>query len=69
MSDLLQYNPQPARALLKQSHFTEIEPDVLSARQELFDDVELLRSGGEIPAGKQPLDAGFIELPQQLLDE
>ena len=38
-----------------------------AARDEAFADVELLRSGGEVPNNKQPLDSGFIDLPQRLL--
>ncbi|MCA8995859.1 MAG: glucose-6-phosphate isomerase [Planctomycetaceae bacterium] len=38
------------------------------ARQETLADVELLRSGGDVPADKQPLDSGFIDLPQRLLN-
>ncbi|GAB4155575.1 MAG: glucose-6-phosphate isomerase [Planctomycetaceae bacterium] len=69
MSDLIRYDAQAAHKLLKHSHWEGIEQEITSAGRELFDDVELLRSGGEIPPHKQPLDAGFIELPRQLLDE
>ncbi|WP_437204236.1 glucose-6-phosphate isomerase [Planctomicrobium sp. SH664] len=37
------------------------------ARRETLDDVQLLRSGAAIPSHKQPLDSGFIDLPQRLL--
>lgn len=37
------------------------------ARQETLGDVELLRSGRTIPADKDPLDSGFIDLPARLL--
>lgn len=67
--ELLRYDPSAAHALLKHDHLRAIEPELLAARDEVFADVELLRGGGEIPAHKQPLDSGFIDLPQRLLDE
>ena len=39
------------------------------ARQGLLADVELWRTGGEIPEHKRPLDAGFVDLPERLLNE
>lgn len=45
-----------------------IKEKLQQARDEAFADVELLRSGAEIPEVKQPLDSGFIDLPQRLLD-
>lgn len=38
-----------------------------AARDDAYADVELLRSGQEIPDAKQPLDSGFIDLPHRLL--
>ncbi|MDC0307744.1 glucose-6-phosphate isomerase [Planctomycetaceae bacterium] len=43
--------------------------DMLAARTELLEDVDLFNSGDPVPADKQPLDAGFIEWPQKLLFE
>jgi len=40
---------------------------LLAARKETLDDVTLLHSGGTVPADKQPLDSGFIDLPRRLL--
>ena len=40
-----------------------------AARAEVLADVELWRSGGRVPEGKVPLDAGFIDLPERLLAE
>lgn len=39
------------------------------ARDEVLDDVRLWRSGQPVPDAKQPLDAAFVHLPQQLLTE
>lgn len=47
----------------------EFSSQLLAARQEVLDDVELFNSGAEVPAEKQPLDAGFIEMPERLLAE
>jgi glucose-6-phosphate isomerase len=69
MSDLLQYNPANAHALIKHEHFEDLEPDLLAARSEMLADVELMRSGGEVPSEKTPLDAGFQNLPAELLAE
>ena len=68
-SQRLQYNANATVPLLKDDALANIEPAVLAARDEVQSDITLLNSGGTVPAKKQPLDAGFIELPQLLLDE
>ena len=40
-----------------------------AARAEVLADLELWHRGGPIPAEKDPLDAGFIDLPERLLEE
>lgn len=40
-----------------------------SARAEVLADAELWSTGGEVPADKQPLDAGFHKLPERILAE
>ncbi|HUG20223.1 MAG TPA: glucose-6-phosphate isomerase [Planctomycetaceae bacterium] len=42
---------------------------LLASRKQVFEDVELYNSGQPVPTEKSPLDAGFIEWPQKLLDE
>lgn len=54
---------------LAPSDLTAIGPRLEQACREVLADVELWNSGGPVPAEKQPLDAGFIELPQRLLSE
>ncbi|MBX9792110.1 MAG: glucose-6-phosphate isomerase [Pirellulales bacterium] len=59
---------------LDRSWFAELAPRLEAARRETLDDVELWQrsvadSSVAIPAAKQPLDAGFINLPQRLLNE
>ena len=64
----------PANAFLphhgiERQDLIDLGPALERARREIFADLDLLRSGGEIPAGKRPLDAGFIDLPDRLLEE
>jgi len=68
VENILQYDPSAAHTLLSETVLNEIEPQLTAAREEMFRDVEQLESGGEISAQKQPLDAGFIQLPRRLLD-
>ena len=42
-------------------------PRLEMARKEVLDDVRLWQSGQVVPAQKQPLDAGFMNLPERLL--
>jgi glucose-6-phosphate isomerase len=67
MNTQLVYDPTASHMLLKQRHVQKIEPYLLAARDEAFDDVALWRSGKEIPEAKRPLDSGFVELPAELL--
>lgn len=63
----IRYNFDAARSLITDDLLQGIEADLLAARDETFADVDLLRSGGDIPADKQPLDSGYIDLPANLL--
>lgn len=47
----------------------DLAPKLELAKGEVLADLNLLRSGEVIPAYKQPLDAGFIDLPDRLLTE
>lgn len=47
-----------------------LESRLTAARDDVVrDEPRLLTSGGEIPAEKQPLDAGFFQLPATMLDD
>jgi glucose-6-phosphate isomerase len=46
-----------------------LAPKLEAARAETLADVDLWKSNGPVPAEKQPLDAGFIDLPERLLAE
>jgi glucose-6-phosphate isomerase len=48
---------------------TTLSPKLAAARDEVIADGELWASGGPVPEEKQPLDAGFFELPERLLAE
>lgn len=46
-----------------------LAPRLEAARAEVLADLELWRRGGPIPPEKDPLDAGFTDLPERLLEE
>lgn len=46
-----------------------LNPRLEQARAEVLADAQLWSSGSPVPPEKQPLDAGFIELPERLLAE
>ena len=68
-SPLLQYNPAAARKLLPAGRIESLQNDLLAARDETLNDVELWQSGGIVPVGNQPLHAGFIQWPEELLQD
>ncbi|MCH8921943.1 MAG: glucose-6-phosphate isomerase [Planctomycetes bacterium] len=68
----IQYDP--AAAIIPQhglaaDDLAKLAPRLEIARAEVLADAELWSTGGEVPSEKQPLDAGFMELPQRLLAE
>lgn len=66
------YDPSAATIAehgLAADDLAKLAPQLEAARDEVLADVELWKMGGDVPAKKQPLDAGFIELPQRLLAE
>ncbi|HUG90632.1 MAG TPA: glucose-6-phosphate isomerase [Planctomycetaceae bacterium] len=69
MDRTLRYDPSAARQRLEPELWERVEPQLLAARQDVIADVVLWNSGGPVPESKQPLDAGFIELPMRLLDD
>jgi glucose-6-phosphate isomerase len=60
------YRPEPARQYVSDKAWDELVPQLTAARDEIFADLKLLQQGA-IPPEKDPLDAGFIDLPQRLL--
>lgn len=69
MPDVLRYDPSAAVGLLPAGSVEELQTRLEAAREEVVADIALFESGGNVPAEKQPLDAGFIRLPEQLLAE
>ena len=55
---------------ITQAQIQDLVPQLESARDEVLRvDLELFGSGGDVPPEKAPLDAGFHELPERILDE
>lgn len=69
MTSELRYDPSAALSLLDSGRLESLGESLNAARAETVADVELFESGGEVPSEKDPLDAGFINFPRQLLDE
>ena len=68
----IQYDPAAAVIAehgLAPGDLAKLAPRLDAARAEVLADAELWSSGGEVPTEKQPLDAGFMELPERLLAE
>lgn len=53
---------------LSPEQFEWLAPRLEAARAEVQADLELFHRGGPLPTVKQPLDAGFTDLPDRLLD-
>ena len=69
MTSDLRYDPSAALSLLESGSLESLGEALTAARAETLADVELFESGGDVPSEKDPLDAGFINFPRQLLDE
>lgn len=54
---------------ISQAELDTLAPQLEAARSEVLKDVTLWNEGGKVPAEKDPLDAGFLELPERLLGE
>jgi glucose-6-phosphate isomerase len=70
--DALTYDPRGAyleKTGVSAAHFDALKPKLLAARDEVLADAELWSAGGPVPKDKQPLDAGFMYLPERLLAE
>lgn len=68
----IQFDPQGSideRHGITTKQLAELGPRLIAARDEILHvDLELFASG-VVPTDKQPLDAGFIEMPERLLDD
>lgn len=54
---------------LSQTDFDQLAPKLNQARDEIATDIRLFGGDGTIPSEKEPLDAGFVDLPQRLLSD
>ncbi|MEW4488239.1 glucose-6-phosphate isomerase [Thalassoglobus sp. JC818] len=66
MPNSISFSPQAAGFLIEKQ-YSMLTEHLHAARDEAFADVALRTSGEEIPEAKQPLDSGFIDLPERLL--
>ena len=62
------YDPSAAAKVIGADALETALPSILAARDETYSDIALMDGGSSIPEDKQPLDAGFINWPRQLLD-
>jgi glucose-6-phosphate isomerase len=72
MSSLLRYNPSGAyfdNGGTSAAALAALAPELNAARDEVQADARLWASGGSVTPDKDPLDAGFHELPERLLAE
>lgn len=69
MSDQLTYDHSASDPYYDASDWDSLKQPMEAARDDIFADVELWKSGKDVPEKKQPLDAGFIPWPQVLLDD
>jgi glucose-6-phosphate isomerase len=67
----LRYDPAATikSGQIASAQLAALQPALEKARREVLDDVRLLHDGAPIPPVKQPLDSGFIDLPERLLEE
>jgi len=69
---LISYDPSGVlleRGGIRREELAALAPRLAAARDEVLADGQSWASGGEVPKEKQPLDAGFLELPERLLAE
>ena len=71
-AELISYDPQGVLLSehgLSADDLPGLTSKLVAARDEVLADGKLWASGGKVPAEKDPLDAGFQELPERLLTE
>ncbi|MCH2210835.1 MAG: glucose-6-phosphate isomerase [Fuerstiella sp.] len=69
MTNLVTYDPSAALAIIPDNRFAGLAGALEAARNEVLADVELFKSGESVPNDKQPLDAGFVSWPEDLLHD
>jgi glucose-6-phosphate isomerase len=69
---LITYDPSGVfleRGGIRRGDLEKLSPKLAAARDEVLADAKFWASGGAVPKEKEPLDAGFFELPERLLAE
>ncbi|HIE96677.1 MAG TPA: glucose-6-phosphate isomerase [Planctomycetes bacterium] len=66
-SPLLTYDASAATRYLSPGRLDQLRSSIEAARDETLNDVTLWQSGEAVPKEKDPLDAGFIQWPEELL--
>jgi len=66
LTALISYDPSAALATQPDNRFVDLADALEAARSEVLADVELFKRG-VVPVEKQPLDAGFVTWPADLL--
>jgi glucose-6-phosphate isomerase len=69
---LIHYDPSGVfleRGGIARDALAALSPRLKAARDEVMEDAKLWARGGDVPKEKQPVDAGFFELPERLLAE
>ncbi|MCH2201702.1 MAG: hypothetical protein MK102_07015, partial [Fuerstiella sp.] len=66
---LIRYDPSAALAITPENRFAASAGALEAARIDVLADVELFKSGEAVPDDKQPLDAGFVSWPEDLLHD
>jgi len=69
MTDPVRYDASAALRLLSDRTPTDIQHELLQARDQIAQDVDDFNAGRQPDESRQPLDAGFVEFPRKLLDE
>ena len=69
MSVLIQYHHAAASSLISSGDWDQLSRELDLSRSQVFQDVEDWNTKAAIEPEREPLDAGFIELPQRLLEE
>ena len=68
MTALISYDPSAALATQPDNRFADMTDMLESARSAVLNDVEMFKQG-LVPVEKQPLDAGFVNWPEDLLQD
>ena len=70
-NEVIGYDPSGAfvpKTGISRDELAGLAPQLEAARREVLRDAELFANGSAVPKEKDPLDAGFIELPVRLLE-